>query len=303
MVLFEMYGYEPDFLQKYQAAVKNLTPEQVLAACQGAWHPDEMSILVVGTPEEFDGDLSGFGTVNEIDITIPAATATLVIPAATAASLGQGQDLMASFRDKTGGAAYGKLNSSREVNELNATIQGMALTFTLETVVQRPDHMHTSQKTPFGNMTQVLAGDTAWMISPQGTQDLTGDDLTDMQHQLKSGRFAVLADLDAVQCQALAPMEMDGVACNPVNVTVGEDSQVYFLDAETGLLWMIQNQDTNPITRSPATRKVYVDAWTTMDGFQLPESMRITYDDEEFGTLTLKSFEANPEVDPALFQK
>ena len=303
MVRFEMYGYEPDFLQQYQAAVKNLTPADIQTACQNNWEPDNLSFLVVGTPAEFDGDLSAFGTVNAIDITIPAPKPVLVVPAATPESLAAGMALMTALRDQTGGKAYGKIKSYHEINELNANIQGMDMTFTIDTTVQLPDHMHTVQKTPFGNMTQVLAGDEAWVASPRGTEDVTGDDLAAMQSEMRDGRIVILRDLDAVQCQALSPMEMDGVACNPVNVTVGEESQVFFLDAETGLIWVIQNQDTNPVTQSPATRKVYVDSYQDADGFKVPQAMRIAYDDEEFGTLTLKSFEVNPVVDPALFQK
>ncbi len=303
MVRFEMYGYQPDFLQQYQAAVKNLTPAEIHTACQNNWTPDDLSILVVGTPAEFDGDLSVFGTVNEIDITIPAPKPMLVIPAATAESLAAGAALMTALRDGSGGAAYGTLKSYREVDELNANIQGMDLTFTIETTVEKPDRMHVMQKTPFGNMTQVLDGDTAWTSSMQGTQDVTGDDLTDMKNQLLTTRFAILADLDAVQCQALAPMDVEGAACTPVNVTVGDESQVFFLATDTGLIRMIQDQSTNPVTRSPATRKVYVDEYAEMDGFQVPKSLRLVYDDEQFGTITVTSFEANPKVDPALFQK
>jgi len=34
-------------------------------------HPDEMQILAVGRPQDFDESLSVFSPVNEIDITIP----------------------------------------------------------------------------------------------------------------------------------------------------------------------------------------------------------------------------------------
>ena len=59
-----------DFLKTYQAAVRALTPEDVLKAVQAAWHPDRMTILAVGNYKEFDGDFSTFGAVNQVDITI-----------------------------------------------------------------------------------------------------------------------------------------------------------------------------------------------------------------------------------------
>ena len=57
LVLFEMYGYEPDFLQQYQAAVKNLTPADIQTACQENWKPADLSFLVVGTPADDVDDL------------------------------------------------------------------------------------------------------------------------------------------------------------------------------------------------------------------------------------------------------
>lgn len=303
LVLFEMYGYQPDFLQKYQAAVKALTPADLHAACQRVWKPADLSLLVVGTPAQFDGDLSTFGKVNQIDITIPAPKPTLVIPAATAESLAAGKSLLAAFRDETGGKQYAAVTSYHEVAELNATVQGMALTFTIDKTVVLPDRMHVLQKTPFGNMTQVLAGEAAWMTGPMGSQDITGDDMTELKNDLASDLLSIIRNLDTVECQALPPMEVDGVACNPVNVTVGGKSEVYFLDAQTGLIRAMQRQDTNPVTRSPATRKLSIDAYHDVAGFHLPQRMRIAYDDEEFGSLTVKTFEVNPKVDPALFKK
>ena len=303
LVMFEMYGYDTTFLQDYQEQVKNLTPAQIHEAVQRHWHPDQLTILVVGTPSEFDGDLSVFGPVNEIDIAIPAPKPQLVIPAATPESLAAGKELMVALRDRTGGAAYGKVKGYHEVSELNANIQGMALTFTIDRTVVMPDRMRVEQKTPFGNMTQVIDGDTGWASGPMGTEDVTGDDLDTMKKEMRSDTFAIMQELDGVECQALAPMEFAGVDCLPVNVTAAGKSQVYFLDAGTGLIRAIQSQDTNPVTRGPATRTVTVDEYQDMGDFHMPRLMRIAYDDEEFGTIEVKSFEANPKVDPAIFQK
>jgi zinc protease len=69
----EFYGYPPDYLQKYEAALKNVTLSDITAAARKYIHPKDLAILVVGNgPEIKPGlDALGLGPVHPIDITIP----------------------------------------------------------------------------------------------------------------------------------------------------------------------------------------------------------------------------------------
>jgi len=306
LVLFEMYGYPPDFLDTYQEQVRSLTPAKVLAACQAVWHPDQLSILALGNPAEWDGDLTKFGPVNEIDITIPEPAMDLEIPAATEESLAKGHELMAGLLAKSGGEALTGLKSYHEVSVLTADTPMGPLDINLDKVVVFPDRLHMVTKLPFGEQTQVVTADGGWAKGMSGLQDMSGEQLEDARAQLKMDMLAILRNLDGYRCQALEPTDVDGVACNPVYVTrEGEDDdfQLYFLDAATGLVYMQQAQGNNPMTGAPATMRVYVDEHATMDGVQMPSQQRMFYDDEKFADIALKTFEANPEVDAAIFEK
>jgi hypothetical protein len=57
------------------------------------------------------------------------------------------------------------------------------------------------------------------------------------------------------------------------------------------------------MTQAPVIQKVYIDEYMEADGFAMPKKMRITYDDELFGTGTVESFQANVDVDMGLFTK
>ncbi len=302
LVMFERYGYDADFLVKYQEAVKNMTKAQVREAAQAVWDPDRMTIFAVGNYAAWDGDFSTFGVVNMVDITIPEPA--LEIAAATPATLAAGQDLMAKFRTAAGGEKkFSGLNSLYEKSSLAATIQGMDLVFKTEKTVVFPDKSHTSIKTPFGNQTMVLAGDKGWAESPMGKKDIAGQDLQDAKDELKTDTIGVFRNLDALQCQALAPRKIDGVMCNPVHISgIGDSYQIFFLDAGTNLLLMAQSPGTSPMTGAPVTQKVYVDEYQDLDGFHMPRTIRIMYDDELFGTGTVEEFKANPQVDMSLFK-
>jgi len=303
MVMFERYGYPEDFLQQYQEQVKNITKTQVLAATQAVWRPDQMTILAVGNYNEWDGDFTTFGAINMVDITIPEPA--LEIPEATEATLEQGQTLMAAAVGAAGGQdRFDGLKTYIETTVLDATIQGMPMTFTIEKTVVYPDKVHTTQKTPFGNMKSVVTADGGWSESPMGNKDLEGEELKKAQEELKTDMVAIMRNAGSLTCQALAPQEIGGKSCNPVHVSgMGDSYQIIFLNAADNRVVMVQQPSQSPMTGAPVTMKVYIDEYMEVDGFTMPKKLRIEYDDEEFGIGTVESFQANPEVDMSLFSK
>jgi zinc protease len=68
---YEFYGYPLDFLETFQKKVEQVTKEDVARVAAKYLHRDQMSVLVVGNPTEFDKPLASLGAVNKIDIAIP----------------------------------------------------------------------------------------------------------------------------------------------------------------------------------------------------------------------------------------
>jgi zinc protease len=68
---YEFYGYPLDFLEKYRAAVEKVTKEDVARVAAKYIHKNQVRVLVVGNPTEFDKALTSLGPVTNIDITIP----------------------------------------------------------------------------------------------------------------------------------------------------------------------------------------------------------------------------------------
>ncbi|HEX3528854.1 MAG TPA: pitrilysin family protein [Thermoanaerobaculia bacterium] len=71
----EVYGYPLDWLSRYRAGLEAVTPAQVREAAVRHLHPDDFSILVVGTSEGRDRPLTDFGKVTMVDMTMPARPA------------------------------------------------------------------------------------------------------------------------------------------------------------------------------------------------------------------------------------
>jgi len=303
-VLFEMYGYPQDFLTTYRENVLTLTPETVLTACQAVWKPDQLSLLVVGNPELFDGDLSKYGPVNDIDITIPEPKLTLDVPAATEETLAAGQALMGKAAAAIGGKKLASLKGFVSEMTLDLEIQGMPISVTAEQTIVYPDKLKVVQKTPFGEMTQVLDGEAGWMLTPGGVQDVPADGLGDMKQEITGATMSLLRDPAGQTCQALDQEELDGVLCDRVYVDQGDgDFQLFYLDAASGLILMEQGKGQDPMTGSPVQEKIMYADYADFGGYQRPSTITILHDGEHFAAGELKKFVPNPKVDDGFFAK
>jgi zinc protease len=68
---YEFYGFPPDFLEQFRAGIEKVTPADVDRVARKYLHPEKMAVLVVGNAKDFDRQLSTFGKVTAIDISIP----------------------------------------------------------------------------------------------------------------------------------------------------------------------------------------------------------------------------------------
>lgn len=72
-VRLEFYGYPPDYLETYKAALEKVTLADLNSAAKKYIHPDKYAVLVVGNKSEITPGLDTLkmGPVHEVDIAIP----------------------------------------------------------------------------------------------------------------------------------------------------------------------------------------------------------------------------------------
>jgi zinc protease len=72
-VRLEFYGYPPNYLETYKAALEKVTLADLSAVAKKYVHPDKLAVLVVGNGPEIKPGLDdlGMGTIHPVDITIP----------------------------------------------------------------------------------------------------------------------------------------------------------------------------------------------------------------------------------------
>jgi len=62
----ELYGYQPDYLDRYRERIAAVTREDVLRAARKHLHPDAVTLVVVGDAKAFDRPLSSIGSVQQL---------------------------------------------------------------------------------------------------------------------------------------------------------------------------------------------------------------------------------------------
>ncbi len=72
-ITLAVYGYPPDFLERYRAGVERVTAADVARVAQKYVQPQKLAIVVVGNQSEIKPPLKQLGPVTPLDITIPGA--------------------------------------------------------------------------------------------------------------------------------------------------------------------------------------------------------------------------------------
>lgn len=262
LLIYDYYGYPPDFLMKAKENIERVTKADILRVSQKYLRYDAMQILAVGKPEDFDEPLSALGTVNEIDITIPAQEEEPA-PEATDASLSEGKKSLAESIQVLGGAeAFKAINTMQWTGNMTAVTPQGEMEMAVSTVMMMPDKIRADIQTPMGEMSQLLNGDQAWIISPQGTRPAPEQ----MKEQLQSNLWHNVsylyanADQEGMKVQQMEKEDVDGANCEVIYITPkGVRGFKLFLDAATHLPVKMSFQGMSMMGTPAATEQIFSD--------------------------------------------
>jgi predicted Zn-dependent peptidase/outer membrane lipoprotein-sorting protein len=239
LLTYAYYGYPEDFLQRSRAAVQKVTKVDVRRVAAQYLKDEQFATLVLGKPKDFDKPLSSLGKVTDIDITIPAPKGQQVA-AATAETVAAGKALLAKARAAHGGAALAKINDYRATLETTVVTPQGELPLKGEATVSLEGRSLMKMSTPMGEIVQGFDGQTLWMQSPQGVQEMPGA----MAEQARASalretlRLLRVFDQPGFAIQALGASKLEGKDVEGVlvkNESLGFEVTVY-IDPATGLL-------------------------------------------------------------------
>jgi len=231
----------------------------------------------------------------------------LLVPASLVFAEGSadGREQMELALESHGGInAFGSVKSIRSNSTMIANIQGTDMTFTTTKNSVFPDRTHTTVQTPFGALTTVVANGIGWTKGPMGKKELAPEVVQETLAEMNLEFVGVFRGLGGLDCEILAPRLVEDTICQSVRITDGAGlSRTYFLGAKNRTVIMIESSSKSPTSGSPAIRRLYIDEYMQAGDLLVPRVVRMTFDDEAFGTITVDQFEVNPNIDESLFAR
>jgi zinc protease len=306
----EFYGYPADYWQKYQKGIESVTAADVARVANKYVHPEQLAVLVVGNPKEFDKPLTSLGAVKNIDITIPepgakpapaAASSGAAAAPAAAANTPEALALANKVVQFTGGkAAIDKVQATRTMLSATMKTPNGDMEADIDATIQYPDSQKRVMKTAMGEITMVVTPTVAYMASPMGSQDMPGSQKEAMTKEMKSDLLTILKHVgDPSYTFTLGGMEKIGDV-NAQMLTVGTpdgSSVKWYVDPSSGKV--IRNVRQGRMGEQTTD----VGDYKTFGGITLATTFVSSANGEKMGSGTIKSVEVNPKVDPASFEK
>ncbi len=300
---YEFHGRPQDYLDTYLAKVDAVTAEDILAAARARIHPDQMAILVVGKSEDFDAPLSelGHGEPNEIDITIPEPAFAFELPEATAETLAEGRSLMDGAVKAFGGAkSLSAVNTRDHETDFTMLETGMGpLTFSIRSRYQGEESIRVDTNTPFGSMTQIITREKAWVVSPRGKQEVTGDELEEMWGGEENDPLHILRHLDDYRIQSLGSESLEGVECDVVYLTSASDDGYKVFLGDGGLIHAMEFKDQGQ--SGPVMNLTVFEDYEAAGGVQFARTAKIHHDGTLFATMAVGSVKLNVSHEKGIF--
>jgi zinc protease len=192
MMTYEYFGYPKDFIFEYQKAIASVTKAEILRVAKQYLRPQDLIIVAVGNPKDFDKPLDTVGKVTPIDLTIPEVKQEPV--KTDTETLEKGKQLLQKVQQAVGGAdKLAGVKDMMEVAEmqLDASVGGMKMKQTNRWLA--PAFFRQEAEGPFGQLTSFTNGKNGWIKSVQGDRALVGPMLKQAQGEIFRSYFHLLA--------------------------------------------------------------------------------------------------------------
>ena len=302
----EYLGYPEDFLESYNEKIRAVDSDAVLDVMKRRVHPDRFAIVAVGKTEDWDGDLTEFGPVEELDISIPEPEGP-EFPAPTDEAVEKGRAVLAAAQKAHGGSRLAGMTALRRKGQATFKVQGMELNAEISSTIVFPDRSRQVIQSPmFGELIQVVDRDTAWAQSAQGVQDLPSSQAEESRLDIVTEPLYLLGHYDAFPVQLLESEEVEGVQADVVLVWVDDQNDKWeklYFDPQTHLLLKTQSKGKHPFTQAPGIQDNLMRDYAAFDGVQVARTEVLYHDGEELIDIETVSLEIDPKIDDADFAK
>ncbi len=303
---YEFYGYPSDFLERFRSGIEKVTAADVARIIPKYIHKDQLKVLVVGNPADFDKPLSTFGTVTDVDITIPPpAGATQEQGEKPQASDAAGEALAAKAVDAMGGESRLQSIKSLQTNfDLTQNTPQGDVQMKMQATLLYPDHLYISGGGEMGSFTVVATPDEGFMTAPgMGVRNLPASQKADTLQQIKRDLIYLGQHLHdpAFSFKSEGNEKIQNADAAVLSVNGPGVSLRWYVDPQSGRVLRESYEAAGP--QGPAQAQTDFQDWKTTDGLTLPYKRTSSRDGKVVSTSQYTSIQVNPSISPKLFDK
>ena len=300
LLTYEYWGYPKDFIFQYKKKLEAVTKQDVLRIAQKHLHPEELTIIAVGKPSDFDQPLAALGKpVTPLDITIPQPKQERA--KSDAGSLAQGRAVLERAQKAAGGAD--KLAGLKDAvmaanSQLTGPMGSMAVKQKIRIIF--PSTLRQENELPFGKIVVYTDGKSGWIQSPQGQMPIPGPQLQQARGQIfRMTETLLLSDRDSDRTINFVKKDKVGDReADVIEVSAKDGMQVeLFIDAQSGDVLKKRYKGDAMAGPAAGVEEVYED-FREVNGRRVPFKTVIFQNDKKFAEMQMTELQYNTGLKP-----
>ncbi len=273
----EYNGLPQDYFDQYVEQLKQVTSADIKRVANEYMKPDQVQILVVGNAEEIGDQLNKYGTVNDIDISIPLPPSDekeISGDAAQGKALLKKMALAINPEDQKVESMVVKSIVTQVTPMGNMEIKNSA-TFNYSEISMVAD-----LETPQGNVTMEVKNGSGVMKMMGQEQPLPPPMANAMLDDIKYSYLNIASDYEELNAEYLGTEEVNGIEYAALKI-VGETPVTFLVNPETGLPLLSRKSQLNPQTGSYVTSVISYSDWRNVGGVMYAFSTETVNDGEK----------------------
>jgi zinc protease len=293
----EFYGYPENYEIKLQEDIKNVSVDDMLNVAQKYLSPEKMMIVIVGSEKLIKGDLSQFGKIKKLDISIPAPALKEKIPPADPGTLAKGKKIIDSLAEKNY-KGYKLLKSMETISDVKMMMRGQTIPMSTKMIQVLPGKMYMEISVMGMKIEQIVDGKKGVMKQMGQVKSLSEEDI-------EKNTFGDLADVftskDKYSFQYLKEETIDGKKYDVIYAFDAKKNWIkFFVNTQTNLI-ELEEKVTNAFGQSGVGRVLFFDI-KTIEGIPSPSRIETYIKNEKIIDVTIKEVKVNSKVDPLIFK-
>jgi len=306
------YGFDYAYLNAYRDRLLSVTAEQVQEVARKYYRPDDLAIVLVGNASAFEKEIAQLGAIErlaytDVDFTRPDLKREK--PAAVAATpeaIARAREILAEVVRAVGGReALARIRDVSIVGEATVSTPFGEFKGEQHLFVRLPDRLRTEIRMPQMTIVQVLDGDSGWVRTPMGTQDVPAPLVKELRAALRRLFFSLLRaeEQEGIAVSYLGSETVEGKPADVLQYAEGEHVFKLYVEAASRLPLKLSYQGTDPFSGTRAEfEELYMD-YREVAGVRYPFRTLTRQGGKRFAELVVSEVKINAGVPEDLFKR